>query len=59
MLTVLTVIAILPLAVVALLALVPVTLLRISVIRSKRYDPGKILRFPKSLPNCDRRRRVA
>ena len=59
MLTFLTIIAVLPLALVTLLALVPVTLLKICVARSKRCEPGNVLRFSKSLSNCDRRRRAA
>ncbi len=59
MLTILAIIAILPLAFVTILTLVPVTLLRICVARSKCYKPGQVLRFPKSLPHCDRTRRAA
>ena len=59
MFTLLTLIGVLPLAVLAALTLVPVALLRISVARANRYDPRRMLRFPKSLPDCNRTRRAA
>ena len=59
MLTPLAILGFLPLVVMALLTLVPVTLLRICVERAKRYEPGKMLRVPKSLADCDRTRRAA